>query len=217
MKCPFCHVTIHEHWQRGGITVNDSTQSIGLKYMACPSCKNIILELLINSPYPLEGRPRCKYIAAPRFPNLPPSAAEVPDVLKVIYTEACATLSVSAKASAALSRRILQTVLKERGYDNDNLATQIQSVLDEQDARKALPSALHATVDAIRNFGNFSAHPITDKTSLQVIDVEPEEAEWCLDIIADLFDHYYVKPALAQKKQAELDAKLQAAGKPPSK
>ena len=108
-------------------------------------------------------------------------------------------------------------MLKEQGYDSDNLATQIEVVLEEQDSRKALPSAVHTTVDAIRNFGNFSAHPITDKTSLQVIDVEPEEAEWCLGIIRDLFDHYYVKPALAYKKKAELDAKLQTAGKAPSK
>lgn len=33
-------------------------------------------------------------------------------------------------------------------------------------------------VDAIKNFGNFSAHKITDKTSLQVIEVEPHEAEF---------------------------------------
>ena len=126
-------------------------------------------------------------------------------------------LSISAKASAALSRRILQTVLKEQGYDNDNLATQIDDVLAEEDARKALPSALHSTVDAIRGFGNFSAHPITDKTSLQIIDVEPEEAEWCLSIIEELFDHYYVKPALAEQKKKDLDAKLEAAGKARSK
>ena len=50
---------------------------------------------------------------------------------------------------------------------------QINAVLGEQDASKSLPSALHDTVDAIRNFGNFSAHPITDATTLQIIDVEP--------------------------------------------
>ena len=34
-----------------------------------------------------------------------------------------------------------------------------------------LPQHIQETVDAIRNFGNFSAHPINDKTSLQVIDL----------------------------------------------
>ena len=32
-----------------------------------------------------------------------------------------------------------------------------------------------------------------------------------------VFDHYYVRPAEAQRKRAALDAKLKAAGKPPSK
>lgn len=86
-----------------------------------------------------------------------------------------------------------------------------------QNPKKALPQSLHDTVDGIRNFGNFSAHPIDDKTSLQVIEVEPHEAEWCLDILDELFDHFYVKPATAKAKKAALDAKLATAGKPPSK
>jgi hypothetical protein len=69
----------------------------------------------------------------------------------------------------------------------------------------------------IRNLGNFSAHPVTDQTTLQIIDVEPGEAEWCLEILEDMFDHYYVKPAQARIRKAALDAKLTAAGKPLSK
>jgi len=84
------------------------------------------------------------------------------------------------------------------------------------DARKALPTGVHSTLDAIRNFGNFSAHPITDQTTLQIIDVEDHEAEYCLDILDALFDHYYVRPADAKRKRAALDAKLKAAGKPPT-
>jgi len=60
-------------------------------------------------------------------------------------------------------------------------------------------------------------HPINDKTSLQIIDVEPQEAEWCLEILEALFDYFYVAPAAAKKKKAALDAKLTAAGKPTSK
>ena len=76
---------------------------------------------------------------------------------------------------------------------------------------------IYETVDAIRNFGNFSAHPINDITSLQVIDVQPQEAEWCLEILEALFEHFYVGPAAAAAKKKALDAKLKGAGKPPSK
>ena len=67
------------------------------------------------------------------------------------------------------------------------------------------------------NFGNFSAHPITDQTTLQIVEVEVTEAEYCLDILDAIFDHYYVRPAEAKRRRAALDAKLQLAGKPPSK
>ena len=49
------------------------------------------------------------------------------------------------------------------------------------------------------------------------IDVEPEEAEWCLEILEALFDHFYVEPEKAKAKKAALNDKLKAAGKPPSK
>jgi hypothetical protein len=90
-------------------------------------------------------------------------------------------------------------------------------LLKDTDPLKALPHKLRVTVDGIRNFGNFSAHPIDDKTTLQVIDVEPHEAEWCLQTVEELFEHFYVGPAAAKAKKNTLDAKLSAAGKPPSK
>jgi hypothetical protein len=126
-------------------------------------------------------------------------------------------LPISEKASAALSRRCLQAILSCQGYAQRDLAQQIDALLNEQDPAKAISSGLRTTVDAIRNFGNFSAHPVTDQTTLQVIDVEPQEAEWCLDILEEMFDHYYVRPAEAAARKAALDAKLSAAGKPPSR
>jgi hypothetical protein len=108
-------------------------------------------------------------------------------------------------------------MLHAHGYKDKDLAKEVQQLLDETDPKKVLPGPIHQTVDVIRNFGNFSAHPISDITSLQVIDVEPQEAEWCLQILEDLFEHFYVGPAAAAAKKRALDAKLKAAGKRPSK
>jgi len=126
-------------------------------------------------------------------------------------------LPISKKSSAALARRCLQEVLRANGYVHRDLAAQIDALLNEPDPKKAIPTSLRQTVDAVRNFGNFAAHTITDQTTLQVIDVQPGEAEWCLDILDEMFDHYYVKPAQAEARKKALDAKLKAAGKPASK
>ena len=126
-------------------------------------------------------------------------------------------LPISSKASAALARRCLQNMLHAHSYRARDLAKEIELLLNETHPKKALPHRLRETIDGIRNFGNFSAHPIDDKTTLQVIDVDPHEAEWCLDTIEELFEHFYVGPAMARAKKAALDAKLATAGKPPSK
>jgi hypothetical protein len=72
-------------------------------------------------------------------------------------------------------------------------------------------------VDAIRNIGNFAAHPIKSTASGEVLPVEPGEAEWTLDVLDGLFDFYFVQPSLLQRKKAALNAKLASANKPPAK
>ena len=147
----------------------------------------------------------------------PPVPKEVPPDIARDYNEAAKVLELSPKASAALSRRCLQSILWAANYTQKDLSKQIDAVLAETDTTKALPSGVDAIVDAIRNFGNFSAHKITDQTTLQIIDVEPHEAEFCLDILDALFDHYYVKPEQAKALKAALNAKLAAAKKPAAK
>jgi hypothetical protein len=149
--------------------------------------------------------------------NRGPAPGIVPKPIAADYVEACNVLPISPKASAALSRRCLQNTMHDHGYKDRDLAREIDLLLKETDPLKALPRKLRQTVDAIRNFGNFSAHPIDDKTTLQIIDVDPHEAEWCLETIEEMFDHFYVGPAEAAAKKAGLDAKLKAGGKPPSK
>ena len=65
--------------------------------------------------------------------------------------------------------------------------------------------------------GNFSAHPTKSTNTGEIIDVEPGEAEWNLDVLELLFDHYFVAPEKLKQKRAALDVKLAEAGKPPLK
>jgi hypothetical protein len=50
-----------------------------------------------------------------------------------------------------------------------------------------------------------------------ILDVEPGEAEWTLDVLEELFDFYCVLPATIQKRKDAFNKKLQEAGKPPMK
>jgi hypothetical protein len=51
-------------------------------------------------------------------------------------------------------------------------------------------------------------------TTGAIIDVEPGEAEWNLDVLESLFEFYFVGPAAAAKRKSQLNTKLKAAGKP---
>ncbi|MEG8023609.1 DUF4145 domain-containing protein [Sphingomonas aurantiaca] len=179
----------------------------------CPNCKGATVELTFYNGPTVYSVLR----SYPRTGPFPPPPPDVPKSISLDYSEANEVLPISPKASAALARRCLQGILSSHSYTGRDLMKQIESALSEADAAKALPSSLRENIDAIRNFGNFSAHPITDQTTLQVVEVEEGEAEWCLQLLLDLFDHYYVAPAKAAKQRANLAAKLVAAGKPPMK
>lgn len=226
MKCPHCSIHFHDNWdhrifQRGSGSLessSDNPQHVWVYRSAlCPGADCGKVTIAIANANKLGSVVTNWRQIYPIGANRGPVPSEVPANISVDYTEACNVLPISPKASAALSRRCLQNMLHENGYTARDLAKEIDLLLSETDPRKALPHKLRETVDAIRNFGNFSAHPIDDKTSLQVIDVEPHEAEWCLETIEELFEHFYVGPAAAAAKKAALNAKLAAGGKPPAK
>jgi hypothetical protein len=212
MQCPYCLIHFHDNWQDNKIYRDNRSGASDylVRNALCPSCDKHTIELRH-----LQSGKWTRIL--PRGSSRPPVPVEVPKHIANDYTEACEVLPISAKASAALSRRCLQTMLHEHGYKARDLAQEIQLILDEKDTTKAIPITLRQSIDGIRHFGNFSAHPITDVTTLQIIDVEPGEAEQCLETTEEMFQHFYVRPELAKKRKAELDAKLAKAGKPPSK
>ncbi len=94
--------------------------------------------------------------------------------------------------------------------NSNDLAKAIEEVIDN----RAVPSDISASLDAVRNIGNFSAHPNKSQNTGEIVDVEPIEAEWCLDTIEILFDYYFVKPANIKQRTVALNMKLADAGKP---
>jgi hypothetical protein len=215
MKCPHCLTSFHEETQIQEIG-NDKYSQWDLYKRRCPECGRFILSLYQKFDRTASGHylKQREFLCYPKAPSRAPLPTEVPKEYADDYKEACLTLADSPKASAALSRRCLQHLLRENaGVKKGDLANEIQQVLDTA----KLPSHLLESLDAVRNIGNFAAHPIKSTASGEIIDVEPGEAEWNLDVIESLFDFFFVQPALLKKKRDALDAKLKEAGKPEMK
>ncbi len=215
MKCPHCLVEFHDKVQPTDLGEDSTSYWILLKRV-CPKCGKFILSLEEHCDrYRIGGanhyhRNR-QFYCYPRAASRSPLSPDVPEQFAADYREACLTLTDSPKASAALSRRCLQHILREVAkVKHGNLADEIQSVIDSN----AVPTHLVESLDAVRNTGNFAAHPIKSKSSGEVLDVEPGEAEWNLDVLESLFDFYFVQPAEIQRKRDALNAKLKEAGKP---
>lgn len=221
MKCPHCAVQVHPETRRGFFSHGDHYAEVGggywaYSYMTCPSCQRPIIWLQthpdIQALQFLVQRDLGRMVI-PKGATRPAAPPEVPQAAAEDFNEACLVLADSPKASAALSRRCLQAVLRDQGYNQHDLAKAIDAIL----AAKVLPPAVADNLDAVRNIGNFAAHPMKDTNSGALLDVEPHEAGWNLDVLEELFDVLYVQPAAAQKKRDTLNAKLAAAGKPPMK
>ena len=211
MKCPHCLSGIHS--KKANQRLGSDTNGVwDVTYEQCPECKKYIIELELHR---RGASPPARIQAYPKGISRAPVSKEVNDKeILEDYKEACLVLADSPKASAALSRRCVQNLLREKaGVKKATLADEIQQVLDS----KQLPSYLSESLDAIRNIGKFAAHPIKSKSSGEIVDVEDGEAEWNLDVLEGLFDFYYVQPAILKKKREELNKKLTDAGKPPMK
>lgn len=229
MKCPHCNVEIIPNFKYAPLDSvsfdisNDEYPVIeshiySSQSLICPGCSKITIyirheisnsldstsefnKVNIQQIYPISCTRNC------------PKEVDNPQITQD-FIEASSVLNISPKASAALSRRCLQNLLREKaGVIKKDLSKEIQEVIDSH----TLPSYLADSIDAIRNIGNYAAHPLKSTASGEIIDVEPGEAEWALDVLEQLFDFYYVQPAKLAAKRLALDAKLATIGKPPMK
>jgi Domain of unknown function (DUF4145) len=224
VKCPHCLVEFHGDQTWWSVSIGkDAGGAWLLVRRECPGCRKYVLELE-NGPVPVqwvEGHLRVRLAPVnrtiqvwPRGTARTPLGDEVPADIAEDYREACLVLNDSPKASAALSRRCLQNLLRGyAGVAKGNLSSEIQQVID---AGK-LPAVLSDNIDAIRNIGNFAAHASKSTSSGEIVPVESHEAEWNLDVLESLFEFFFIEPAKASAKRDALNKKLLDANLPPMK
>jgi len=221
LKCPHCLVEFHATTECMRIGA-DKEGNWGVEMYLCPNpdCGKRTVYLVQGDPHPASGQVlrfdsvQKRIMVRPKGLNRPPVPSEVPTVFAEDYVEACLVLPDSPKASAALSRRCLQNLLREKAkVKHGKLADEIDQVINDG----TLPSYLVEVIDAVRNVGNLAAHPLTSQTTGEILPVEPWEAEWNLEVLESLFDFYFVQPTLVAKKKAALDKKLEEGGQKPMK
>ena len=215
MKCPHCSVAFHDSWTEVKIvgsanTITTRRSGWSALWQICPECRRAIIRLCELCSGGGTPRSQNEFLAYPQG-NVRPVPPEVGDPYRKDFAEACAVLPLSGAASAALSRRCLQSILRDKaGTKSRDLYDQIEEAI----GAGHLPSHIAEGLHAVRNIGNFAVHPMKSTSSGTILDVEPGEAEWNLDVIESLFDFYFVQPALATKRKTELNRKLKDAGKP---
>jgi len=216
MKCPHCNTGIYEGFvesriiQRPMETSEEGTflahaVAWNVAYQRCPMCHECIVLLKRVAP----SHQMVSLMAYPSSHSRP-IPPEVVDPYRKEFSEACKVLACSPKASAALSRRCLQTILRDKAETTTmDLNDQIEAVIK---AAK-VPLQIAEDLAALRSIGNFAGYPVKSTTAGAIIDVEPGEAEWNLDVLESLFDFFFVQPAAAAKRKANLNKKLKDAGK----
>ncbi len=178
MKCPHClvnfHMTERSTWNytsklAGNLRINFIGEDVDgywwLEKIDCPACERIILRLICSSgavATPLaqgssqipDGNERV-ILVRPRVANRPPVPLEVPPEFAKDYIAACVVIADSPEASAALSRRCLQQILRDKAQvqQPNNLAKAIEEVVRNH----RLPTDLADSLDVVRNIGNFGA------------------------------------------------------------
>jgi Domain of unknown function (DUF4145) len=143
-----------------------------------------------------------------RFPDY------VPAPLLADYHEACSIRDLSPKASATLSRRVLQGMIRDFfGVSEGRLVDEIKAIRDRID-----PLTWQA-IDALRKIGNIGAH--MEKDINVIVDVDPGEADRLIWLIERLIRDWYVTRHEREKNLREIaeigDSKTENKTKPAAK
>ncbi|WP_367303975.1 DUF4145 domain-containing protein [Sphingobium xenophagum] len=135
-----------------------------------------------------------------------PQPNYIPAPLLEDYAEACRIRTLSPKASATLSRRCLQGMIRDFcGISKSTLLqeiTELRKRVDEGDAPKGVNSEAVDAIDQVRGIGNIGAH--MEKDINLIIPVDADEAQVLIQLIEMLFEEWYVARNSRQQRLARI-------------
>jgi hypothetical protein len=132
----------------------------------------------------------------------------IPGALRSDYYEACSIRELSPKASATLSRRCLQGMIRDfcniaKGTLDAEIKA-LRAALDSGQAPAGVTLESVEAIDQVRSIGNIGAH--MEKDINLIIEVDEGEAEALTDLIEILFKEWYVARQERQQKLALIKA-----------
>ena len=196
--CPFCnrHTTItaactSTNTHHIAIDSKIGKQILRTFAVVCPNkeCRELTIEATL-SPYSVtnnvldESEPQSTWKLRPQA-NVKQYPNYIPQVILNDYKEACLVLELSPKASATLSRRCMQGMIRDFWkVKKDRLKDEIEGIKDKVDP------TCWTTIDALRKIGNIGAH--MEKDVNQIIEVDPNEAQLLIELLETLLQEWYV-------------------------
>lgn len=214
--CPFCnHLSTAEamNKQTSEHTFSNTfvgTANVELTSYLCPNpeCKQFVLKAdfykrkinQVNRGFEFEVleswtlRPQG---AVKPFPDY------IPTAILTDYKEACLIRELSPKASATLSRRCLQGMIRDFWSVRErNLFEEINAI------KEKIPADVWESIDAIRQIGNIGAH--MEKDIDLIIEVNPDEAELLIQLIESLLKDWYIDREQRKQRTSAILAAAQA-------
>lgn len=114
-----------------------------------------------------------------------PFPAYIPKAILDDYKEACLIVSDSPKASATLSRRCLQGIIRDYWK-----ITKPRLIDEIKELEGKIEASTWNAIDGVRSVGNIGAH--MEKDINLIVDVDPEEARTLIGLIEFLLKDWYV-------------------------
>lgn len=196
-QCPYCsmvmpisdetHVKQHISFSGNGFDFDASigkytpvSSCICVEYFKCPNCGQYTISALGSGNGVSDVHALLRPMSlAKQFPDY------IPVAIRNDYAEACAIVKLSPKASATLSRRCLQGMIRDFwDIKESNLAKAIEK-LEEK-----IPATQWKVINGVRRIGNIGAH--MEKDINLIVDIEPGEAQKLIKLIEHLLEQWYV-------------------------
>lgn len=210
MKCPYCLTAINYETNSASFYSDfDDDQDNGyeLIYGFCPECHKLIVTLLEGTINYSDGEEYIDGVEAliyPKYYSNTQLSVYIPQKYADVFKEAEQVNNISPRASATLSRYLLQMVLHEElNIKERNLEEEIRTLESKRD----IPSQLITLLQVLRRVANFGAHPKKSTHSAEILEVEEGESAVMLEVIKELFDFLFVKPAQQKEFLEEIEKK----------